>query len=80
MPPQRQSYREIADDLESRIHRRQYPPGAKLPSAAEIAADYSVSKNTAQHALSLLRDRGLTEGVVGVGTFVAMDAVRRPNE
>ena len=59
VPPQRMSFRDIADDLESRIHRQEYPPGAKLPSAAEIADTYSVSKNTAQHALSLLREGAL---------------------
>jgi GntR family transcriptional regulator len=72
VPPRRQSYRDIADDIESRIHRGEYPPGSALPSAAGLADIYKVSKATAERALALLKDRGLTEGVVGVGTFVAM--------
>lgn len=71
MPPQRQTYRDIADDLTERIRSGEYPPGSEVPSAARLADMYSVSKNTAQHALSLLRDRGLTVGVQGRGTFVA---------
>lgn len=76
MPPQRQTYRQIADDLTARIHSGEYPPGSELPSANVIAELYGVHRNTAQHALSLLRDRGLTYGVQGRGTFVATPAGR----
>ncbi|MEV4417050.1 winged helix-turn-helix domain-containing protein [Catellatospora sp. NPDC049609] len=71
MPPKRQSYRDIADDIEARIHRGEYQPGQELPSAAGWAEIYSVSKSTAERALMVLRERGLTEGVQGLGTFVA---------
>lgn len=76
MPPRKQSYREIADDIESRIHRGEYKPGDELPSAAGWAEIYSVSKSTAERALMMLRDRGLTEGVPGRGTYVATNAGR----
>jgi GntR family transcriptional regulator len=74
VPPQRQTYRQIADDLTARIHSGEYPPGSELPSAVKLAEIYSVSRNTAQHALSLLKDRKLTVGVQGRATYVATDA------
>jgi GntR family transcriptional regulator len=76
VPPRHQSYRDIADDIEARIHQGQYKPGDKLPSAAGFADIYSVSKSTAERALMVLRDRNLIEGVPGLGTFVATPAGR----
>lgn len=71
MPPRHQTYRDIADDVEARIHRQEYKPGDQLPSAQQFADMYSVSKSTAERALMVLRERGVTEGISGVGTFVA---------
>lgn len=70
MPPARLSYRQIAQDLAERIAAGEYPPGSLLPSYAALAAMYSCSVTTAQSALRLLRDRGLTRSEPGVGTFV----------
>jgi DNA-binding GntR family transcriptional regulator len=64
------TYRGIADDLAARIRAGEYRPGSKLPSYSEIAELYSVSLSTATRAIGLLRDRGLVEGVVGVGVYV----------
>lgn len=74
MPPRKQSYREIADDIQDRIESGQYQPGEELPSAQGWADIYSVSKSTAERALMVLRDRGLTEGQSGRGTYVATNA------
>lgn len=74
MPPQRQTYRQIADDLTERIRSGEYPPGAELPSANKLAELYGVHRNTAQQAMALLRDRGLTVGVQGRATYVATPA------
>jgi len=71
MPPARLTYRQIADDMQARIQAGEYAPGSRLPSYAELAQMYSVSVTTAQSALRLLRDRGLTSSVLGLGTFVA---------
>jgi GntR family transcriptional regulator len=65
------SYRGIADDLAARIRVGEYPPGAQLPSYAQIAALYSVSVSTAQRAVGLLRDRGVAVGEQGRGVYVA---------
>jgi DNA-binding GntR family transcriptional regulator len=70
MSPARMSWREIADDLTDRIRDGEYPPGTALPSYSKLAAIYSVSIATITRALGLVHERGLIEGIQGVGTFV----------
>lgn len=70
MPPVRLTYLQIADDLTDRIKSGEYLPDQLIPSYAQLAALYGVSYATAQRAVSLLRDRGLVVGVIGVGVFV----------
>jgi GntR family transcriptional regulator len=72
MPPQRLTYRQIADDIEDRIRVGDYPVGSWLPSYRELADLYSVSRGTAAHAVALLVDRGTVVGQSGVGVYVAM--------
>jgi len=70
VPINRFSHRQIADDLDARIRAGEYKPGTRLPSYSQLAEIYSVSVATVTRALGLLRDRGLIEGVHGVGVFV----------
>lgn len=70
MPPTRLSYRGIADDLAARIAAGEYPPGSQLPSTSALAELYAVNRSTVVRAVGLLHDRGLVEGVPGVGVFV----------
>lgn len=65
------SYRQIADDMASRIQSGEYKAGDLLPSQVGLAEIYLVSESTAERALLLLRERGLTIGIPGRGTFVA---------
>lgn len=71
MPPTRLTYRQIADDIAERIRRGEYPSGSALPSYRALADMYSVSVSTAQAAVRLLRERGLTRTELGRGVFVA---------
>jgi GntR family transcriptional regulator len=48
-----------------------YRPGARLPTIAELADEYSVSQTTIKTALTLLGRDGWTRGIQGKGTFVA---------
>ncbi len=66
-------YRQIADDLRARIESGEYPPGAQLPTKAELMEEYSASLATVDHAIDVLRGWGLVETRQGVGTFA-----RRP--
>jgi GntR family transcriptional regulator len=72
MPPRSLTYREIADDIHTRIARSEagYRPGDQLPSYAGLAELYSVSVSTAARAVGLLTDRGVIESVIGRGVYV----------
>ena len=52
-------YRKVADDLKAAIGAGSYPPGALLPSEAELAEVYSVSRGTIRQAFAALRADGV---------------------
>lgn len=51
-----------------------YPPGAKLPSVRDLAADAAVNPNTLQRALAELERDGLVYTQRTSGRFVTEDA------
>lgn len=63
-------YVQLADILARRIEagelKRDYP----LPSENQLQQAYGVSRNTARHAIALLRERGLVYTITGRGTYV----------
>jgi GntR family transcriptional regulator len=63
-------YEEVADDLLARINSGEYPPGSKLPSRAQLAEMYQVSSIVADRAMMILRLKGVTESLPGVGVYV----------
>ena len=52
-------YRKVADDIKAAIATGAYPPGALLPSEAELAERYSVSRGTIRQAFAALRADGV---------------------
>ncbi len=70
-------YRTIADDLRRQIVAGDLASGAVLPSEAELAGSYDVSRVTVRKALEVLRDDGLVASRQGYGWFVASDTVRQ---
>lgn len=64
----------LAEQLEltltERIRSGTYPPGAKLPSEAELALESGVSRTVVREAISRLQAAGLAETRHGIGTFV----------
>ena len=54
-------YRRIAADLSATIQAGELPPGHLLPSEADLAARYGVSRGTARQALLTLDAAGLIE-------------------
>ncbi|MFI7512498.1 GntR family transcriptional regulator [Micromonospora echinofusca] len=71
MPTAEAPYRQIANDITTKIKNGELKPGDKLPSTRELAETYQVHMNTASRALSLLHDRELITGHPGRGTYVA---------
>ncbi len=65
------AYRRIYGELRDRIVAGDWPPGARLPSKRQTAADYGVSVITAEHAYSLLCDEGYAEARERSGTYAA---------
>ncbi|MET3428112.1 DNA-binding GntR family transcriptional regulator [Actinoplanes tereljensis] len=69
MPP-RYRYEEIAIDLQKRIDGGEFPPGARLPSRRELIEQYEVTEPVIDRAMLILRVKGITETLSGVGVYV----------
>ena len=67
----------IADDLRRQITAGDLVAGAVLPSEADLAGSYGVSRVTVRKALELLRTDGLVGSRQGFGWFVAAPVVQR---
>ena len=64
-------YEQIATDITNRIRSGELRPGEKLPSYAQLSAQYGASVTTVQNALRILRERGLIRGEQGKAVYVA---------
>jgi len=64
------TYQRIADDLRREILDGTRPPGSKLPSRHELAAQYEVSDRVAVEAVRLLVAEGFVEARSGSGSYV----------
>lgn len=71
-------YRQLANQLRMLIRTGSLPPGARLPPVREVAAVLGLTRLTVHSAYAELHAHGLTEAVVGRGTFVAADARTSP--
>ena len=72
----------LVETLQSRIVSGAYPPGAKIDSVRDLAAEAAVNPNTMQRALAELEQSGLLRAERTAGRFVTEDkeliaAVRR---
>ena len=63
-------YRQIAEDLRSKIEAGELARGAQLPTEIELREQYDASRNTVRDAIKWLITRGLVETRPGQGTFV----------
>jgi GntR family transcriptional regulator len=66
----RPGYLQIADDLREQIRGGSLPPGAPLPSTAQLAEQYDASLSVVKMAVGILRNEGLVVGQQGKGVFV----------
>ncbi|MHA7277174.1 GntR family transcriptional regulator [Arthrobacter sp. Hz1] len=63
-------YVQLEQAILTYIHERNLAPGDKLPTEAEIAQTYEVSRQTIRQALSRLVADGQVERIQGLGSFV----------
>lgn len=61
----------VAERLRKAIVEGAYGQGRRMPAERQIAQALAVSRGTVREALKLLREDGMVERRVGIGTFVA---------
>lgn len=71
-------WRQIAQSLEGEIAAGRHPPGARLPTEAELSARFQVNRHTVRRAMEELEGRGLVRIEQGRGSFVAEDVLDYP--
>jgi DNA-binding GntR family transcriptional regulator len=65
-------YKHLAEVLRQRITgcHAGYCPGSQFPTEGQLSAESGYSRETVRAAVRVLREEGLLEVVLGVGTFV----------
>ncbi len=63
-------YRQIADDLRTKIESGELAQGSQLATESELRDEYHASRNTVRDAIKWLTTLGLVETRPGQGTFV----------
>ena len=66
-------YLQLVEELQSRIVSGVYPPGAKIDSVRDLAAEAAVNPNAMQRALAELEQSGLLRSERTSGRFVTED-------
>lgn len=71
-------YQHVAGDVRDGIASGRYPPGARLPSEADLCRAHGVSRGTVVKAIEQLVAEGAVTRRQGLGSFVARPTLRRP--
>lgn len=72
----RKRYQQVAGHLRASILTGDLNPGDKMPTVAELASDYGVSKTTIERAIDILKAEHLVVARQGAGTFVREPSTR----
>ncbi|CUU57844.1 regulatory protein, gntR family [Parafrankia irregularis] len=67
------AYRQVADDLRSKILGGVHPVGQSLPSTKQLMATYGVSSTVVRAAIGELRADGVVAGQPGKGVYVVKE-------
>lgn len=65
---------QIADSISERVMEGKIPPGEKIPSVRDLAAEMGVNPNTVMRTYSELQARGIIDNKRGVGYYVSAGA------
>jgi GntR family transcriptional regulator len=71
-------YLRVVEDIRRQIIDGTLPPGAPIPSRAQLTRKYQVGETAARHALRVLAGEGLIIGRVGSGHYVRDRPVLAP--
>ncbi|PVZ85545.1 GntR family transcriptional regulator [Serratia sp. S1B] len=69
----------LCDSLRHAIHHGPLAIGQRLPSSRVLAADLNISRVTVESAYSQLEAEGYLQRKVGMGTYVAIQITKPPN-
>lgn len=64
-------FAKVKQFLKAELVGGRWPPGALMPSEADLVGQFKVSRMTVNRALRELQSEGMVERVQGVGTFAA---------
>ena len=67
-------YRQLFDEVVSRVQSGAFPPGFRLPPSRSLARELGTHRNTVVRAFEELQSAGFVTSTVGRGTFVAPEA------
>lgn len=70
-------WQSVEREVLRRIHARVWPPGALLPTEAELAAEFGCARTTVNRALREIAETGLLDRRRKAGTRVALHPVAR---
>lgn len=70
-------YRVLAEALREAVVAGEYPPGGQLPTEAELAKRFGMSRGTVVKAIDTLVAEGIVIKRQGAGSFVALPALHR---
>ena len=73
-------YMQLREILREKIETEEYAPCSMLPSEAELANDYAISRQTVHNAIDALVNEGLLRRAVGKGVFVLGKRMNRDLE
>ncbi|MEV0202419.1 GntR family transcriptional regulator [Nonomuraea sp. NPDC050691] len=71
-------YLRVVEDIRRQINDGTLPPGAPIPSRAQLTRKYQVGETAARHALRVLVTEGLIVGRVGSGHYVRERPILMP--
>ena len=71
-------WRQISEDIASKIASGEWPEGQRLSTETELSQSYGVNRHTLRRALQDLSRRGLVEAAPRRGTFVSNARIEYP--
>jgi GntR family transcriptional regulator len=77
LPAPSPRYRALAETLRARIADGTHPPGSQLPTEADLATVFAVSRGTVVKAIDQLVAEGIVTKRQGAGSFVSMPSLHR---
>lgn len=63
-------YMDLVNWIKEKVERREFLPGARLPSEHELSGMFKISRQTVRKAISILEEEEIVESRQGSGTYV----------